>query len=176
MRTVVLIGPPGAGKTAVGEELARMLGRGFLDTDQMVEAATGMSVSQIFVERGEAAFRDLERSQVARALELGRSEELVVALGGGAPMDPATQAALGDGPDAPLVVFLDVSAAEAAKRVGLGAARPLLQGSPRKMWRDLMARRRPVYEGLAGLTVLTDGTDPLEAAGQIALHLGEGRT
>jgi shikimate kinase len=161
---LVLIGPPGAGKTTVGRALAKRLEVEFCDTDQMVEAAAGVAVAEIFLQRGEAAFRELERAACAEALARAETEPLVVALGGGAPLDPDTGAALSRA----LVVFLDVSAALGARRVGLNAARPLLAGSPRRLWRELMAARRPVYEALADIHFPVDGLSPTEAARRIA--------
>lgn len=83
--TVVLIGPPGAGKSTVGARLAQKLGTEFVDTDALVEQTDGRTISDIFVEDGEPAFRRMEADAVARALDgVG-----VVALGGGAPMQPS---------------------------------------------------------------------------------------
>jgi shikimate kinase len=168
MTALVLIGPPGAGKTTVGRALATRLGFGFLDTDSMVEERAGATVAEIFVESGEATFRELEKAAVAEALDRSRREDLVVALGGGAPMDPTVAERLRDGPT---VIFLDVSAGLAAKRVGLNASRPLLQGSPRKVWRELMERRRPVYSELGTMRLQVDGLTLAEAAETIAVSV-----
>ena len=161
---VVLIGPPGAGKTTVGELLAARLGVGFTDTDAEVEAVAGKPVSDIFVEDGEPAFRELERAAVARAL--GDSSG-VVAVGGGAVLDPRTQRLLAGRP----VVYLQTGFASAAKRVGLGQARPLLIGNPRATLKILLDQRLPVYERLATITVGTDDRDPQEIAAEIAERL-----
>src|SRR5262245_64035060 len=87
----ILIGPPGSGKTTVGALLAARLGVGFTDTDADVAAAAGKPVSDIFVEDGEPAFRELERAAVAQALQTSTG---IVAVGGGAVLDPQTQARL----------------------------------------------------------------------------------
>jgi shikimate kinase len=158
---IVLIGPPGAGKTSVGQSLAHRLGVPFLDTDHMVERSAGVPIAEIFINSGEEAFRTLERAAVKKALA---PKDAVVALGGGAPMDPASHDAI----RAATTFFLDVSQAEAAKRVGLSRARPLLLGNPRAQWRALMAQRRPTYQALAQGTVVTDGRSPSEIAGEIA--------
>jgi len=164
---LVLVGPPGAGKTTVATELARALGARVRDTDEDVERLDGRTVAAIFVESGEGHFRDLERRAVAAALV---EHPGVLALGGGAVMDPATRQAL----HGHRVVFLDVGVAQAAHRVGLDAPRPLLAGNPRARWLDLMRRRRPVYESVSVLRVATDDRTAEQVAREIveALDLG----
>jgi shikimate kinase len=157
----VLIGPPGAGKTTVGLLAAALLGAGFLDTDDVVEQAAGKPVSDIFITDGEPAFRELERAAVASGLA-GHSG--VLALGGGAVMDPATQSLLAG----QRVVYLATGFAAAAHRTGLDAPRPLLIGNPRTQLRELLAERLPVYQGLAWATVTTDDRDPQEIADEVA--------
>jgi shikimate kinase len=162
---VVLIGPPGSGKTTVGTLLARRLSAGFRDTDADVERTAGKSVADIFVEDGEAHFRDLEREAVTTALA---THSGVLALGGGAVMDAHTQSALsGYAAGGGVVVFLDVSLAQAAPRVGFNQARPLLVGNPRARWAELMQARRPTYERLATLHVPSDGRTAQQTAEQI---------
>lgn len=151
---VVLVGPPGAGKSTVGLELARRLGVELLDTDEDVERREERTISDIFIEDGEAHFRALEHAAVVRALT---EHDGVVALGGGAVEHPETRAALLTVP----VVYLQVSMAKALPRVGLSGARPLLVDSPRSRWKALMDARRPLYEGVAGLVIDTD-TEPVE--------------
>jgi shikimate kinase len=163
---LVLIGPPAAGKTTVGRELAGLLRVEFMDTDEMVAERAGRPIGEIFTRDGEAAFRAMERTAVLDALGEAQERPLVVAVGGGAPMDPVVAADLADRPAA--VVFLDISAALAARRVGLGATRPLLSDSPRKIWRELMARRRPRYEELATARVEVDGKPATVVAEEIA--------
>ncbi|CAL8977547.1 Shikimate kinase [Cellulomonas sp. T2.31MG-18] len=166
---VVLVGPPGAGKTTVGLALASRWQLVARDTDSDVEAVAGKPVSDIFVEDGEARFRALEHEAVARALA---EHDGVLALGGGAVLHPATQDALaayraGGG----VVVFLDVSLAHAAPRVGFNQSRPLLLGNPRARWKELMDQRRPVYQDVATLVVLTDGLAPEQVAERIESEL-----
>lgn len=164
---VVLVGPPGAGKTAVGAALARRLGVDLHDTDRAIEAATRRSIADIFVEDGEPAFRALERAEVTRALAETTG---VLALGGGAVMDPATRAVL----DGHRVVFLDVGIADAAKRIGFDRSRPLLAVNPRASWVALMKRRRPVYEAVATHAVDTAGRTPDDIAEEVARLLEGG--
>jgi len=163
---VVLVGPPGAGKSTVGRLVAERLGVGFRDTDADVEAAAGRSISDIFVDDGEGAFRVLERQTVAEALA---SHDGVLAVGGGAVLDETTQTALAGR----RVVFLDVGIKDAASRVGFNRDRPLLLGNPRAQWVKLMEVRRPVYERVATATVLTDGRAPQDIAEEIVTVLAE---
>jgi shikimate kinase len=161
---VVLIGPPGSGKTTVGRVLASRLGVELHDTDQGVEAQQGRSISDIFLDEGESRFRELERAEVAASLASHRG---VLSLGGGAVMDPATAASLAGH----TVVFLDVGLADAAKRVGFNHSRPLLSVNPRAQWKAMMEVRRPVYERLATFKVLTTGRTPAAAAAEIVRKL-----
>ncbi|MFD1831427.1 shikimate kinase [Streptomyces desertarenae] len=154
---VVLVGPPGAGKSTVGSLVARRLGVSLRDTDADIEAAEGRPIPEIFVEDGEPRFRELERQAVRAALT---GHDGVVSLGGGAVMDPGTRELLAGLP----VVFLDVPLADAVRRVGLDAPRPLLAVNPRQQWRTLMERRRPLYEEVARAVVDTGGRDPEETA------------
>ncbi len=165
MPRVVLVGPPGSGKTTTGEALAALLGVPFHDTDAAVEAAEGRTIGDIFVVDGEPAFRELERAEVARSLA---EETGVVALGGGAPVDPLTEPLLAGH----TVVFLDVGIADAAKRIGLDRSRPLLAVNPRASWVRLMGERRPVYERVATHVVDTAGRPADDVAAEIAGLLG----
>lgn len=163
---VVLIGPPGAGKSSVGAALAELLGVDLRDTDADIEATTGRTVAQIFVDDGEQAFRALEVTAVADALTTHGG---VLSLGGGAPLAQQSQDALRDyTAQGGVVVFLDVSLTAVVPRVGLNATRPLLLGNPRQQWLALMSARRPLYESLATLTILTDDLSPADVAAQIA--------
>lgn len=161
---VVLIGPPGAGKTTVGHAVAALLGVELRDTDQAVEATQGRSISDIFLDEGERRFRELERAEVMSCLV---SHGGVLSLGGGAVMDPRTAADL----QGRRVVFLDVGIADAAKRVGFNQARPLLRVNPRAQWTQMMDLRRPIYERLASFTVQTSGLHPQVVAAQIVQRL-----
>lgn len=164
---VVLVGPMGAGKTTVARLLAHRWGAPCKDTDDDVEAAAGKAVSDIFVEDGEAAFRMLERTAVTAAL---RSHTGVLAVGGGAVLDPEVRAALAG----ETVAFLDVGLSDAVKRVGLGVGRPLLLGNVRARVKALLEERAPVYREVASLVVSTDGREPDEVADEVASWV-EGR-
>jgi len=162
----ILIGPPGAGKTAVGPLLAERLGTTFRDTDADIAATTGQPVSEIFIEQGEPAFRQLEREAAARAL---REHPGVLALGSGAVLDPGIQQRL----EGPPVVYLSVDFATVARRLGLDRPRIVIPGNPRGQLRAMLEERRPLYERLATVTVDTDDLDPDELAARIAATLIE---
>lgn len=163
---VVLVGPPGSGKSTVMRELSQRLGVPGRDTDHDVEQRAGKPIRDVFVDDGEPYFRELERDAVAVAV---REHPGVLALGGGAVMDPQTQQVLADyAAGGGTVVFLDVSLAQAVPRVGLNASRPLLMGQPRAQWQALMEARRPVYSAVSTAHVLTDALTPAEVAEQIA--------
>lgn len=161
---VVFIGPPGAGKSTVGALVAQLLGLPLVDTDALVEQVEGRTIPEIFVDSGEAYFRELERAATARALT---GDPAVVSLGGGAILHEQTQAALAGHH----VVFLDVSLRDASRRSGFDQGRPLLALNPRGQWLALMERRRPLYESLAVVRVDTDGRTPEQIAHEVAALL-----
>jgi shikimate kinase len=149
---VVLVGPPGAGKSTVAEALAARLNASFRDTDHDVETTEGVAVQDIFVDHGEAHFRALEERAVETALA---EHDGVLALGGGAVLSEVTRERLKHH----RVLFLDVGLAAAVSRVGLNGHRPLLLGNVRSQMKALMDARRPLYEEVARFTILTDALD-----------------
>ncbi|MFJ2751657.1 shikimate kinase [Streptomyces sp. NPDC087297] len=154
---VVLVGPMGSGKSTVGALLAERLGVPYRDTDADIVSAQGREISDIFVDEGEPYFRELERQAVAAAVA---GHTGVLALGGGAVLDEGTRELLAGLP----VAYLSMDVEEAVRRVGLGAARPLLAVNPRRQWRELMDARRPLYTEVARVVVVTDDRTPEEVA------------
>jgi shikimate kinase len=138
----------GSGKTTIGQLIAKRLDIAFRDTDQVVEEETGRTVSDIFLEDGEDAFRLLEKSVLRNEL---LSYGTVLALGGGAPISMDAQSALRA--IASPVVYLDISLATVAPRIGFNRDRPLLLHNPRGQWQTLMEARRPIYESIADTVI-----------------------
>ena len=157
---VVLVGPPGAGKSTAARLVAERLGVASRDTDDDIEVSTGMKIGELFVEHGEAHFRSLERAAVAAALQ---QHDGVLAVGGGAVLDDTSRRQLQE----QVVAFLDVGIKDAASRIGLNRDRPLLIANPRAEWIRLMEQRRPFYLAVATVTVQTDGRTPAEVADEI---------
>ena len=180
MPLVVLIGPPGAGKSAVGPLLADRLGVEFRDTDAEVGATAGKPVGDIFIENGEEAFRELERSTATSALASLREHGGVLALGSGAVLDAGIQALLDGLPDrgaaepsprASTVVYLSADFGTVAHRIGLDRPRVVIPGNPRGRLRAMLDERDAIYQRLAALTVPTDDLDPAELAAHIAAEI-----
>jgi shikimate kinase len=145
---VILIGPMGSGKTTIGQLLAAELKVAFRDTDHVIEEKSGRSVADIFLEDGEDEFRALEKKVLRDEL---LSDDTVLALGGGAPISMDAQSALRA--IASPVVYLDISLATVAPRIGFNRDRPLLLHNPRGQWQTLMEARRPIYESIADTIV-----------------------
>ena len=148
---IILIGPPGAGKSTIGHSLAKKMKVKFADTDSLIEAKMDKKISDIFVDLGELVFRQEELVVLAEVLQ---SDNGVVSLGGGAPISPQAQELLRN--SGAIVIFLDISLGKAAARVGFNRDRPLLLGNPRAQWNELMNSRRPIYESLATAVVPVD--------------------
>jgi shikimate kinase len=166
MSRILLIGPPGAGKSTVGQALANKLAIDFIDTDQMIENETGKTITDIFVVDGEPHFRALELQTLKNVLTL---ESGVISLGGGAPISQDAQEAIEQSNSH--TVFLDVSLATAAPRVGFNRDRPLLLGNPRAQWQALSDNRRPIYEKLADDAIKVDDMNVDQIVTQIVKNL-----
>jgi shikimate kinase len=164
---VVLIGPPGVGKSAVGPLVAARLGSAFRDTDADVETMASKPVADIFIEDGEEAFRELERAAVLAALtEHGG----VLALGSGAILDDQIRNAL----TARTVVYLAADFSTVAKHAGLDKPRIVLPGNPRGRLRTMLEKRRPHYESVATITIQADDYDLEDLAAEIVARLQTG--
>ncbi len=163
---VVLVGPPGAGKSTIGRKLAKELGVDLYDTDAGIERETGRTIPEIFAADGEPEFRRIEERVVRRAI---LAERGVVSLGGGAVLSKDTRALLRNR----TVVYLEISVAEGLRRTGASNQRPLLNGDdPGAKYRELMRKRRPLYREVATVRVRTDGRSPGRVVRMILDKLG----
>ena len=151
-QNVFLVGPMGAGKSAVGRQLARLLHLDFIDSDDEIEARTGVDIPFIFEKEGEDGFRKRE----ARVIDdLTQRERVVLATGGGVVMDPANRNHLGA---RGFVIYLHTSVDQQLARTRKGRERPLLEhDDPRAVLEALMEVREPLYREIADLTIDTDG-------------------
>jgi len=159
MSTVVLVGAPGSGKSTIGALLAERLSVTFRDVDAVIVEHTGRSITDIFTDDGEAAFRALEEQLTAELLPLPG----VLSLGGGAVLSAATRNAL----RGHRVIWLKVGLAQSVKRVGLDTARPLLLGNVRGRLRKLLDERAALYREVATEIIDTDHTAPAEVVQMI---------
>lgn len=166
MSRIVLIGPPGAGKSTVGAALAESLSLKFVDTDQLIQDKSGKSITDIFVVDGEPTFRAMELETLHEVLHL---DDVVIGLGGGAPISQEAQQAITDSQSQ--VIFLDVSLSTAAPRVGFNRDRPLLLGNPRAQWQALSDLRRPIYEQLATTAIKVDDMDVESVVAEVVKSL-----
>ncbi len=156
MKHVILTGFMGAGKTTVGELLARRLGCAFFDTDRLIEEEAGMSVSQIFEIRGEEAFRGLETAILKKPWT--QQEDWVLSVGGGLPMREENRKLL---KSIGRVAYLRVCRDTVLQRLAGDTSRPLLSGTDVKGRVDsLLKVRGPLYEDGADLVVDVDEKTP----------------
>jgi len=163
---IFLIGPMGAGKTAIGRELAHLLKRDFLDTDREIERRTGVDIPLIFDKEGEAGFRRRERDMIS---ELTQCEPVVLATGGGAILDPENREHLHQ---RGFVIYLKASFEAINIRTSRNQNRPLLANPDRETrLQELLNERAPYYEALAQLTVVTDHGHVRSLARQIVREL-----
>ncbi len=162
-RNIVLTGFMGAGKTSVGDALAKLLGRKLIDMDTWIQAREGQTVAEIFAERGEEYFRELERALI---LELAVSENLVIATGGGALVNPENRAAFANAQ----IICLDASVDEILARLNGANDRPLLHGDKRTRVQELLDARRDAYNAIE-MHVDTHQRTPEEIAREIVNRL-----
>jgi shikimate kinase len=149
---IVLIGPMGSGKTAVGRSVARHLGRLFYDSDTEIVRRTGVDIPYIFEKEGESGFRERERETIEALVSL---RGIVLATGGGAILLPENRRLLAE---RGCVVYLETSVLQQTERVQQGRHRPLLSNvDPSVRLRELMVTREPLYRSIADITVRTDG-------------------
>ena len=163
---VVIVGPPGAGKTTVATAVAERLGVPMRDTDQDVVEAEGTSIAEIFIDKGEGYFRERETAAVREAVA---NHDGVLALGGGAVINKKTRELL----QSECVVFLDVGLPAAVKRVGMNANRPLLLGNVRAQLKMLLDERRPIYVDVSKLIIETDDLSAEQVADRVITFLQE---
>ena len=158
MKSIVLMGFMGAGKTTVGKELAKAMNCEFIDTDEQIEKEQGCKISEIFSEKGETVFRDLETDLLKRLQE--RKEVFVLSIGGGMPVREENRELLRN---LGTVVYLKTSKEEIIRRLSGDTNRPLLQGGAlEEKVTSLMNAREQIYIETAHKDVLTDGKTPLE--------------
>ena len=161
---VVLVGPPGAGKSTIGRRLARALNCDLVDSDELIEVRYDKPCGKVFSELGEPAFREVEAEVVREAL----TTKGVVSLGGGAVLTESTRTLL----DNLNVVFLDVTPEEGVARTLGDSNRPVLDAAdPLAHYAQLLDTRRPLYAEVADLKVRTGVRSPQQVVGDILSFL-----
>lgn len=157
---VVLVGPPGAGKSTIGRRLSSALNLPLVDSDLLIEQGEGKACGEIFAELGEERFRDIEAGYVARALATGG----VVSLGGGAVLTESTRRLL----EHHTVVWIDVTPEEGIRRTKGDTSRPVLQAEdPEAHYRELLQTREPYYREVADHRVRTDSRPPQRVVAEV---------
>ena len=151
-KNILLVGPMGAGKSAVGRQLARTLHLTFMDSDDEIESRTGVDIPFIFEKEGEAGFRKREAAAIE---DLTKIDGVVLATGGGAIVDAENRSLLGG---RGYVIYLFTSVDQQFARTSRGRERPLLEnGDRREILEALLNDRDPLYREIADLVVETDG-------------------
>ena len=163
---VIITGPPGAGKSSTARALAEIINGEVIDTDLLIEEACGKKISEIFTDDGESYFREQEEEAVTRALTSESHRRKIISLGGGAILSKRTQERLRESGGS--IIFLNVSIAHAAPRIGFNRDRPLLVDNPRAKWVALMKERLPIYQSRAKFIIDTDGKSAREVATEIS--------
>jgi shikimate kinase len=161
-QNLFLVGPMGAGKSAVGRQLARLLHLDFVDSDEEIEKRTGVDIAFIFEKEGEAGFRKREVKVID---DLSRQQGIVLATGGGAVLDRENRSLLGA---RGFVIYLHTTVQQQLDRTERGRNRPLLENGDREeILEELMTIRDPLYREIADLTIETDGRRVKEVAAEI---------
>lgn len=156
----------GAGKSTVGKQLARMLGRDFYDSDKEIEKRTGVSISWIFEMEGEEGFRVREQKMID---ELTKLKDIVLATGGGAVLSEDTRRALRSRGN---VVYLSASAEQLFQRTAKDKTRPLLQAEdPKQQIIDLLTEREPLYTSVADVELRTGEQSIQHAVSEVIKQL-----
>lgn len=167
---VVLVGAPGAGKSTIGQALARQYDRLFIDTDVAVAKLAGQEMPELFTTAGESGVRQFERQVVGDALS---GPPAVIALGSGALLDPEILGAVSGTP----AVWLQVTAPNAIARLGLNGPRPVALGNVRAQFAAMMADREPIYRDVSTVVVPTDHRTEEDVLAEIVSALtGQGVT
>lgn len=157
---VVLVGPPGAGKSTIGRRLASALNLPLVDSDTLIEQGEGKPCGEVFAQLGEEEFRKLEAGYVARALATGG----VVSLGGGAVLTDSTRTLL----QRHTVVWIDVTPEEGIRRTANDTSRPVLNAANREEhYRNLLETREPFYREVADHRVRTDSRPPQRVVAEV---------
>ncbi|MFM1986377.1 MAG: hypothetical protein RIS18_594 [Actinomycetota bacterium] len=163
---LVFVGAPGSGKTTIGKQVAEKLNVEFIDVDHEIEMDEKTTISEIFVQKGEPYFRDLEKTKIS---ELLNSFDGILSLGGGSVLAESTRQALAIAP----VVWLKVSSGDASSRVGLGLSRPVLMGNVRSTLVKLLEERTPLYEEVADWEIDTSGKSIEEIVQEVLFQTSE---
>ena len=159
---IFLIGPMGSGKTSIGALIAKALAKEFVDTDQEIEASTGVDISYIFDVEGESGFRKREEALVASMTE---KKNIVLATGGGAIESEKNRRCLASNG---FVVYLETTIDDQVLRAKPSRKRPLLENvDPKKKLQELMQKRKGLYESIADTIVNTEGHNSHSLAKQV---------
>ena len=152
-QNIIFVGPMGAGKTTIGKQLARQLGRTFYDSDRVIEEHTGANIPLIFEMEGEEGFRRREKSTIA---ELMSKQNIVLATGGGVILDPENRDQI---TRQGFVIYLSAPLEQLFNRTSKDKNRPLLQtDNPRKKLEEILSIRDPLYREVADIVIETDGS------------------
>ena len=161
-KSIIFVGPMGAGKTTIGRQVAKVLGRKFFDSDKEIEKRTGASIPLIFELEKEEGFRKRESAMIE---ELASKEDIVLATGGGAVLNEQNRKIL---TNHGIVIYLCAPVEQLVKRTAKDKNRPLLQtDDPKKTIRDLLEARDPLYREVANYVIETSGLSVAQVVGKL---------